>query len=135
MLHFLSLKDNQLWTIDSILFSLIWDKWSLNYEKHFVKNLDQRKYSIFEKFLWNQASLKSGWWAKLKEPAFYLSRAYLSRTRHTQQENEAFKFLLRFFPERNFYSLGAIRPVWTPFPKEIEDFGFSRPKIKGKSPF
>ena len=57
-------------------------------------------------------------------PSFYLSHDSLSRTRHTQNEHRSFQVSASFFPERNFYSLGAIRPIWTPIPKEIQPFNW-----------
>ena len=57
--------------------------------------------------------------SKIEGAQFYLSRDPLSRTRHTQNEHRSFQVSASFFPERNFYSLGAIRPVWTSIPKEM----------------
>ena len=99
---------------------------SLNCEKHLVKYFDQRKYSIFEKFLWKQVSLKSGWWAKLKEPAFYLSRDYLSWTRHTQKEN--FQVSPSFFPRKKLLFFRGDKTCLDPFSERNETSGQSQPK-------
>ena len=89
-----------------------------------------RKYSISEKFLWKQASLKSGLWAELKEPAFY--HVPTSAERDTPKRKT--KLSPSFFPRKKLLFFRGDKTCLDPFSERNSELrGWAKNAVKDAS--